>query len=120
VYVLVVEDDPSVRDMLVLTLADEGYDVEHASDGGAALALAALRRPDVILLDMKMPRADGWEFARRYRAQTVDPAPIMLLTAARDAAAWAAEVDAQSYLAKPFELDELLAMIVAVTRPAPE
>ena len=60
---------------------------------------------------MKMPVVDGWTFAREYRARVIPPAPIVAVTAARDAATWGAEVGAVAFLAKPFELEELLALV---------
>ena len=90
--VLLVEDDAAIRAMVVLALRDEGYDVQAASDGATALHLLAAQTPDVILLDMRMPEADGWAFAAQYAQQKGDHAPIIVLTAARDAAQRAREV----------------------------
>src|SRR5690348_6082295 len=101
--ILLVEDDPGVRDMLVLALGDEGYAVESAPDGAVALEVIAQSRPDVILLDMKMPRMDGWAFAARYEPRLAARAPVIVLTAAQDAAQRAAEVGVVAYLAKPFD-----------------
>jgi two-component system, chemotaxis family, chemotaxis protein CheY len=106
--VLIVEDDESIREMLELVLESEGYEVTSASDGAAALALLEQTRPDLILLDMKMPVMDGWEFIARYRALTGAVAPVIVLTAAQDDSRRAAEVGAHGYLAKPFAIDDLL------------
>jgi CheY-like chemotaxis protein len=109
--VLLVEDDEGVRDMIEMVLDSEGYEVITAEDGITALALLAEGRPDLILLDMKMPGMDGWEFARHY-AELPDPRPpIVVLTAAQDASRRAAEIAAQGYLAKPFGIDDLLKVI---------
>ncbi len=67
--------------------------------------------PDLVLLDMRMPIMDGWEFARRYRRGPEPHAPIVVLTAARDAAERAAEIDANGYLGKPFGVEELLTLV---------
>jgi CheY-like chemotaxis protein len=67
--------------------------------------------PDVILLDMKMPVMDGWELARVYRQSPGRHAPIVVMTAARDAAQRAAEVAADGHLAKPFDLDDLFRVV---------
>jgi CheY-like chemotaxis protein len=110
--ILVVEDDPSVRDMITSALLFEGHAVLAASNGKEALDLIARNpAPRMILLDMRMPVMDGWQFARAYRERTADPAPIVVLTAAQNAAAWAQEIDAAAHLAKPFTLDALFAVV---------
>ena len=65
--ILGVDDDPSIRQLIVYALIDEGFVVDEAADGEAALLLVAQHHPDLILLDMMMPGMDGWEFSRRYR-----------------------------------------------------
>ena len=64
--ILIVDDDQEIREMLEITLIEEGYEVLSASDGEAALALLERNRPNLILLDMRMPVMDGWGFARAY------------------------------------------------------
>jgi two-component system chemotaxis response regulator CheY len=97
--------------MMEMVLDGEGYEVLTATNGIKALVLLEEDRPDLILLDMKMPGMDGWEFARRY-AELPDPKPpIVVVTAAQDASRRAAEIAAQGYLAKPFGIDDLLAVI---------
>lgn len=112
--ILVIDDDSSIRQVIAYALGDEGYQVDEASDGEAALESVGRRHPDLILLDMKMPGVDGWEFARLYRERYERLAPIIVLTAARDAAQRAADVNAVSYVPKPFDLDALLERISAV------
>jgi CheY-like chemotaxis protein len=102
--ILVVDDDPSIRDLIDMALTDTGSDVLLASNGAAALALVEQSPPDLILLDMRMPIMDGWEFTRRYRGLPGPKAPVVVLTAARDAAERARQVAADGYLAKPFDL----------------
>ena len=109
--VLVVDDDESIREFVNLALTDEGYEVLTAHDGAAALDVIRRHPPRVILLDMRMPVMDGWEFARRYREESTPRAPIIVMTAARDAATRAAEISAEAYLGKPFDLDDLLAVV---------
>jgi DNA-binding response OmpR family regulator len=111
--VLVIDDDPSIREAIGFVLGDEGFQVEEAPNGLAALAAIDRRHPDVILLDMKMPVMDGWEFARRYRARYGRRAPIIVVTAAQDAAQRGADVGADDYLAKPFDLDVLVQRVIA-------
>ncbi len=109
--ILVVDDDEGIREFVGWALADEGYEIMAAPDGAAALKLSRKVRPDLILLDMRMPVMDGWEFARAFRAVPGLPVPVVLMTAARDAAALAAEIHADGYLAKPFDLSELLEVV---------
>jgi DNA-binding response OmpR family regulator len=109
--VLVVDDDESIRQFIELALSDDGFDVALAEEGSGALAAAARFKPHAILLDMRMPGLDGWRFADAYRAEPGPHAPILVLTAARDAAETAAEIRADAYLAKPFELAELLRLL---------
>jgi CheY-like chemotaxis protein len=106
--VLVVEDDPAMRELVEVILVDAGYPVVTAADGQAALERVAHEVPGVILLDMKMPRMNGWEFARAFRARYGRLTPIVVLTAATDAGQRAREIQAEGYLGKPFELDDLL------------
>lgn len=106
--ILVVDDDVEIREMLQMALADEGYDVLCASDGAAALALLDQHSPSVILLDMRMPVMDGWAFARAYAARPGPHAPILVMTAAVDAARWAREVGASASVPKPFDLNRLI------------
>ena len=109
--ILVVDDDSDIRDLIEIVLAGEGYDVRTAADGVAALEVVEQSPPKLILLDMRMPVLDGWEFARRYRAGPGPHAPIVVLTAARDAAARAAEIGADGYLGKPFNVVELVQLV---------
>ncbi|CAA9268558.1 MAG: hypothetical protein AVDCRST_MAG77-3050 [uncultured Chloroflexi bacterium] len=111
------EDDRSIRDVLREVLGDEGYDVEEAEDGAAALAAVTLRAPHLILLDMRMPILDGWGFAREYRTRPGPHAPIVVMTAAQDAPAWAAEVAAAGVVPKPFEIHALLAAVERLCPP---
>jgi CheY-like chemotaxis protein len=109
--ILVVDDDAALRRIVVALLTDEGYAVMEAADGAAALARAREGTPGLILLDMRMPVLNGWEFARRYRAQPPPHAPIICVTAALDAAARGTQIGAVASLSKPFDLDELLTLV---------
>jgi CheY-like chemotaxis protein len=109
--VLVVDDQKEIRELATLVLQDAGYTV-HCAEHGAAALEAIKRQPlAVILLDMHMPVMDGWEFVRRYRSSPDGHAPLVVMTAAHDARRYANEVDADRFLAKPFELDELLSTV---------
>ena len=112
--VLVVDDDPAIREIVTMALEDEGYDAVTARDGQDALEVLARMNgapPDVIILDMNMPRVNGWEFARLYRESDLPRAPIVVLTAAQDVAQRCADVRADGCIGKPFDLDELLAAV---------
>ncbi|MFJ3624122.1 response regulator transcription factor [Streptomyces iakyrus] len=115
--ILIVDDEPAVREALQRSLAFEGYGTEVAVDGADALEKAAAYRPDLVVLDIQMPRMDGLTAARRIRA-TGDTTPILMLTA-RDTVGdrvTGLDAGADDYLVKPFELDELFARIRALLR----
>ena len=108
VRVLVVDDDAAIRQFIQMALEGCGYEVTTAEDGQEALASVRAAPPRVILLDMRMPVMDGWAFTRAYRETPPPHAPIVVLTAARDAGEYASDVDADAFLAKPFPPDSLL------------
>ncbi|MCZ4120879.1 response regulator transcription factor [Streptomyces sp. H39-S7] len=115
--ILIVDDEPAVREALQRSLAFEGYDTAIAADGMAALDQVDGYRPDAIILDVLMPRMDGLTTARRLRATGVT-VPILMLTA-RDTVGdrvTGLDAGADDYLVKPFELDELLARLRALLR----
>jgi CheY-like chemotaxis protein len=111
--VLVVDDDPSIQLALTIFLESEGYLVQTAANGEEALEKMAQSRPSVVLLDMRMPIMDGWDFARIIRERGIN-VPVISMTAAQDAARWAAEIQAVAYVSKPFELASILSAIERV------
>lgn len=115
--ILVVDDDPGVRDSLRRSLAFNGYEVDLAEDGQRGLAAIAMRRPDAVVLDVMMPGLDGLETCRRLRAAGED-IPVLMLTAREAISDRVAGLDAgaDDYLVKPFALDELLARLRALLR----
>jgi two-component system response regulator MprA len=117
VHVLVVDDEPAVRQALDRALRFEGYKTELAADGPGALASHAERPADAIILDVAMPRMDGLEVCRRLRAAG-DTTPVLMLTARAAVNDRVAGLDAgaDDYLVKPFALEELLARIRALLR----
>jgi two-component system, OmpR family, response regulator MprA len=117
--VLVVEDDEEIAQVLQRSLRLEGYDVRLAGDGEAALHDAAAFRPDLVILDLGLPKLDGIEVARRLRSG--DDVPILMLTArdALDARVEGLDSGADDYLVKPFERQELLARLRALLRRRP-
>ena len=117
VRVLVVDDDPDVRDSLRRSLSFEGYEVSTARDGLQALDAIAAERPDVVVLDLQMPVLGGLEACRRLRKQGSD-VPVLMLTARQATRDRVTGLDAgaDDYLPKPFALEELLARLRALTR----
>lgn len=112
--VLVVDDDRSIRRLVVEILRGEGFEPTTCENGSEALDyLQQGGAPDLILLDMRMPVMDGWEFAAALHRLGVD-VPIVVLTAAANARSWAQEIDAQGYVSKPFDIDELVGAVRTV------
>ncbi|MEU2119115.1 response regulator transcription factor [Streptomyces sp. NPDC058700] len=115
--ILIVDDEPAVREALRRSLAFEGYGTQDAVDGLDALARMEAYAPDLVVLDVQMPRMDGLTAARRIRASG-STVPILMLTA-RDTVGdrvTGLDAGADDYLVKPFELDELFARIRALLR----
>ena len=109
-HILVVDDDPTILATVSETLDLEGYPVVTATNGEEALQEVDRSRPWVVLLDMRMPVLDGWGFMQALRERGLS-LTVVVMTAAADARRWAAEIGAQGVLAKPFELDDLIAAI---------
>ena len=105
--VLIVEDETNIADLINLYLKKEGYETMVANDGGKALELYRLFRPDLVLLDIMLPVMDGWAVCSKIRE--TDSTPIIMLTAK-------GEMGADDYIVKPFEMKELLARVHAVLR----
>jgi two-component system response regulator MprA len=116
--ILVVDDDPEIRDVVRWLLEDEGWTVETASDGRDALERATRARPALIVLDMGLPILSGEEVAMRLRDVYVDPPPIIVVSADGRAGEKAARIGAASYLHKPFDVDALAELVrVALGSP---
>jgi two-component system response regulator MprA len=115
--VLVVDDEPAVREALRRALALEGYDVELAENGAEALSKVGAADPDLVVLDVLMPEVDGLAACRRLRAEGND-VPVLMLTARAGIGDRVDGLDAgaDDYLVKPFALEELLARIRALLR----
>jgi two-component system response regulator MprA len=115
--ILVVDDDAPIRRMLDRTLSAEGYAVETAADGGAALAAVERSAPDLVVLDVAMPGVDGLAVSRRLRSKGLS-VPVLLLTARDSVPDRVAGLDAgaDDYLVKPFATEELLARVRALLR----
>jgi two-component system response regulator MprA len=115
--ILIVDDEPAVLTSLQRALKLEGYDVDQAVDGAAALDRLAVAPPDAVVLDVGMPRIDGLEVCRRMR-QAGDRTPVLMLTArdAIDDRVEGLDAGADDYLVKPFALRELRARLRALLR----
>jgi DNA-binding response OmpR family regulator len=117
--ILIIEDDPAILRGLADNLGCESYDVVTAADGEQGYSLARGRKPDLIVLDLMLPRMSGYEVCRKLRAEGV-MTPIVMLTARGDEADRIVGLDlgADDYITKPFSIRELLARIRAVLRRA--
>jgi DNA-binding response OmpR family regulator len=116
-HVLVVDDDPVVRDVLLRYLARDGLSAEAAADGLSAVAAFDARRPDVVVLDLMLPRLDGFEVFRRIKA--IEPASAVLMLTARGRETErivGLDSGADDYVSKPFSPRELAARIRAILR----
>ncbi|MEU5646114.1 response regulator transcription factor [Streptomyces milbemycinicus] len=115
-HVLVVEDDPTVAEVVCGYLGRSGYTVDRAEDGPTALARAAVNRPDLVVLDLMLPGMDGLEVCRRIRGR--EPVPVIMLTARgdEDDRILGLEVGADDYVTKPFSPRELMLRVRSVLR----
>jgi DNA-binding response OmpR family regulator len=109
--ILVVEDDFDLRQTILWTLKDEGHEVDEAGDGREAVDRASQRKPALLLLDMGLPVLDGYSVAARLRSLYGDTVLIVTMTADGRAAEKARRIGAAAYLNKPFDLDDLLAIV---------
>lgn len=118
--VLVVDDDPTVREVVLSYLRAEGYDISEASDGETALVMIRSNPPDLVVLDLMLPGVDGLEVCRQVRATT--DLPVIMLTAlgAEEDRVVGLELGADDYLTKPFSPRELVLRVGSVLRRAGE
>jgi DNA-binding response OmpR family regulator len=115
--VMIIEDDAEIRGIVRTLLANEGYQVEEAADGRSAVERVFLMKPDLILVDLKLPGLDGAEVCKRIRSGRMET-PIIVISAAKEEfdKVLLLELGADDYLVKPFGARELLARIKAVLR----
>jgi DNA-binding response OmpR family regulator len=112
--ILIVDDDPNVRELVRVNCAARGFDVLIAGDGVEALRVVEQRTPELIILDVMMPEMDGWEVCKQIRDRYQDSIRIVMLTAkdtARDKIIGKNILKADEYITKPFDIDELLATV---------
>jgi len=113
--ILVVDDDPAIVDIITQVLAAEGYVTRACRNGLEALDVLNEWRPDLILLDLWMPKMDGWEFRRRQLMLDVArDVPVVLLSAGGRLEEHAQTLDAAAAIPKPFDLTDLLSVVDAV------
>ena len=115
--ILVVDDEALIRDGLESILGDEGYEVDTAPDGRAALALIMANPPDVVISDVMMPHLDGLELRAQVQVQ-FPSLPVILMSAVTYNVTWQRNLPAHTaFLAKPFDLEVLLEHVAGFTRP---
>jgi CheY-like chemotaxis protein len=118
--ILVVDDEESIRDVIAETLELEGYRVEKAADGHAALLMLRATRPDAIVLDLMMPGMDGWTFLNQCRKDDLcSSTPVLVMSAYRKLGEITRELHVQACLEKPFDLDVFLRAIERLLPAAP-
>ncbi len=106
--ILVVDDDDAIRNFVCEALSEEGYRLLQASNGADALREVSQAAPDLILLDVRMPGVDGWQVLDELRSAAGPQTPVVVMTASYSGQDRALQSGAQGYLAKPFELHDLL------------
>jgi CheY-like chemotaxis protein len=111
--IMVIEDDQDILSTLESFLEGEGYRVQAAANGHEALEAIKVsgQLPALILLDMRMPVLDGWQFAAAFREQYGGAAPLVVMSAAADTAQRAQEIGASGWLSKPFHLSALIEIL---------
>ncbi len=114
--ILVVDDDLNICEVLKLYLENDGYDVKCAHDGGEAIDVFKVFEPDLVLLDIMMPKKDGWQVCREIREQSAKP--VIMLSAKGEVfdKVLGLELGADDYILKPFDMKEVAARIKAVLR----
>jgi CheY-like chemotaxis protein len=115
---LVVDDDPPIRSLLTTVLEDEGYQVAVAQDGEEAWAQLQQVKPALVLLDLQMPRMNGWAFIEQAKAEGLS-VPVVVMSAVLASTSEALALGAVDCLSKPFDLNDLLGMVASYVPPPP-
>src|SRR5690349_19305502 len=116
--IMVVDDEPAIGKLLLYQLSGFGYQVSYVRDGIAALERLTADRPDLILLDVMMPRISGWEICRQIRACSAVPVIMLTAKSADTDIVTGLQAGADDYITKPFSMAQLRARIEAVLRRA--
>lgn len=111
--ILIVDDDPGLRALVATSLTLEGHQVATAADGASALIAVEEVQPALILLDKAMPRLDGPEFARELRTRGFD-IPIVVISGSEDGQRFARDIEARSFIRKPFNVPHLLDVVAGL------
>ena len=112
--VLVVDDDSDIRAFMAMLLEDAGFAVETAVHGGDALARAQTRRPDLVILDLRMPIMSGWEFIAVWRADSVMQGIPIIVTSAEVSVTTARDLGVHAFVRKPVDVERLLMTVQAL------
>lgn len=117
--ILIVDDEPDLIELVRLRLESSGYDVLEAHDGQEGLDMARKDHPDLIILDIMMPKMNGYQVCRELKKED-KKTPVMLLTAKSQESDrfWGKECGADSFVTKPFEMDHLLSTIQGLLNPS--
>jgi DNA-binding NtrC family response regulator len=110
-YILILDDDAAIRELLEILLTEEGYEVESAQDNSHALAAIKEREPALILFDMRSPGAGGHAFVEAYRELPDASAILIAVSGIADLEQEAARIGADGFLPKPFDIEDVLAMV---------
>ena len=114
--ILIVDDDPNISDLLKMYFENEGYDVKIAADGSEGLNYFKMYEPDLVLLDIMLPKKDGWQVCREIRE--ISSKPVIMVTAKGEVfdKVLGLELGADDFVTKPFDMKELSARVKAVLR----
>ena len=114
--ILIVDDDPNISDLLKMYFENEGYDVKLAADGSEGLNYFKMYEPDLVLLDIMLPKKDGWQVCREIRE--ISSKPVIMVTAKGEVfdKVLGLELGADDFVTKPFDMKELSARVKAVLR----
>ena len=114
--ILIVDDDPNISDLLKMYFENEGYDVKLAADGSEGLNFFKMYEPDLVLLDIMLPKKDGWQVCREIRE--ISSKPVIMVTAKGEVfdKVFGLELGADDFVTKPFDMKELSARVKAVLR----
>ena len=114
--ILVIDDDANIREMLKIYMENEGYEVKTAEDGAEGVNFFKMYEPDIVLLDIMLPKKDGWQVCREIRE--IAPKPVIMITAKGETfdKVLGLELGADDFVVKPFDMKELSARVKAVLR----